>query len=114
VAAARCELAASFLGDLRRIDAQLLDASKKLTVAPFTSNYLATMYDRRGSLSASFPHQARARVRDYAAPDPGGTASHGRIGSGFSAMRQREAARCLTAVTISPAACQACLGRCHA
>ena len=44
VAAARCELAAAFLGDLRRIDAQLLDAKKKLTVAPFTSNYLATMY----------------------------------------------------------------------
>jgi transposase len=33
VEAARCELAAAFLDDLRRIDAQLLDAKKKLTVA---------------------------------------------------------------------------------
>jgi transposase len=33
VEAARCELAAEFLGDLRRVDAQLLDAKKKLTVA---------------------------------------------------------------------------------
>jgi transposase len=33
VAAARCELAAAFLDDLRRIDAQLLDANKKLTTA---------------------------------------------------------------------------------
>jgi hypothetical protein len=112
VAAARCELAASFLGDLRRIDAQLLDASKKLTVAPFTSNYLATMYDRRGSLSASFPHQARARVRTT----PLQTLAVRLVmaGSGLAAMRQREAARRATAVTISPAACQACLGRCHA
>ena len=31
--AARWELAAAFLDDLRRIDAQLLDAKKKLTVA---------------------------------------------------------------------------------
>ena len=31
--AARCELAAAFPGDLRRVDAQLLDAKKKLTVA---------------------------------------------------------------------------------
>jgi len=33
VEAARCELAAAFLDDLRCIDAQLLDAKKKLTVA---------------------------------------------------------------------------------
>jgi transposase len=33
VEAARCELAAEFVGDLRRIDAQLLDTKKKLTVA---------------------------------------------------------------------------------
>ena len=33
VQAARCELAAAFLDDLRRIDAQLLDAKNKLTVA---------------------------------------------------------------------------------
>ncbi len=33
VEAARCELGAEFLDDLRRIDAQLLDAKKKLTVA---------------------------------------------------------------------------------
>jgi transposase len=33
VEAARCELAAAFVDDLRRIDAQLLDAKKKLTVA---------------------------------------------------------------------------------
>jgi hypothetical protein len=33
VEAARCELAAAFPGDLRRVDAQLLDARKKLTVA---------------------------------------------------------------------------------
>ena len=33
VEAARCELAAAFLDDLRRVDAQLLDARKKLTVA---------------------------------------------------------------------------------
>ena len=33
VEAARCELAAAFLDDLRRIDAQLLDAKKKLTTA---------------------------------------------------------------------------------
>ena len=33
VEAARCELAAAFLDDLRRVDAQLLDAKKKLTVA---------------------------------------------------------------------------------
>jgi len=33
VEAARCELAAAFPGDLRRVDAQLLDAKKKLTVA---------------------------------------------------------------------------------
>jgi transposase len=32
VQAARCELAAGFLDDLRRVDAQLLDAKKKLTV----------------------------------------------------------------------------------
>jgi transposase len=33
VEAARCELAAAFPGDLRRVDAQLLDARKKLTTA---------------------------------------------------------------------------------
>jgi hypothetical protein len=33
VEAARCELAAALLEDLRRIDAQLRDAKKKLTVA---------------------------------------------------------------------------------
>jgi transposase len=33
VQAARCELAAAFLDDLRRIDAQLLDAHKKLAAA---------------------------------------------------------------------------------
>jgi len=33
VETARCELAAAFLGDLRRIDAQLLKAKKKLDVA---------------------------------------------------------------------------------
>ena len=33
VEAARCELAAAFLDDLRSVDAQLLDAKKKLTVA---------------------------------------------------------------------------------
>jgi transposase len=33
VEAARCELAAELLDDLRRVDAQLLDAKKKLTVA---------------------------------------------------------------------------------
>jgi hypothetical protein len=33
VETARCELAAAFLDDLRRIDAQLLDVKKKLTVA---------------------------------------------------------------------------------
>ena len=33
VEAARCELAAAFLDDLRRVDAQLLDAKKKLTAA---------------------------------------------------------------------------------
>jgi transposase len=33
VAAARCELAAAFIGDLRRIDAQLRDTRKKLTAA---------------------------------------------------------------------------------
>jgi transposase len=33
VAAARCELAAAFLDDLRRIDAQLLEVTKKLTAA---------------------------------------------------------------------------------
>jgi transposase len=33
VEAARCELAAAFLEDLRRIDAQMRDAKKKLTVA---------------------------------------------------------------------------------
>jgi DNA-binding CsgD family transcriptional regulator len=41
-------------------------------------------------------------MQDRAAPDPGGKASHGRIGSGFSAMRQPEAARRATAVTSSP------------
>jgi anti-anti-sigma regulatory factor len=45
-----------------------------------------------GRLSANFLHRARARVQDRAAPDPGGTASHGRIGSGFVAMRQPDAA----------------------
>ena len=33
VEAARCELAAEFLEDLRRIDAQMREAKKKLTVA---------------------------------------------------------------------------------
>jgi transposase len=33
VAAARCELAAAFVGDLRRVDAQLRDTRKKLTAA---------------------------------------------------------------------------------
>jgi transposase len=33
VAAARCELAAAFLEDLRRIDAQLRDTKKRLTLA---------------------------------------------------------------------------------
>jgi Transposase IS116/IS110/IS902 family/Transposase, Mutator family len=33
VQAARCELAAEFLADLRRIDAQMYDAKKKLTMA---------------------------------------------------------------------------------
>ena len=33
VEAARCELAAEFLADLRRIDAQMRDAKKKLTIA---------------------------------------------------------------------------------
>jgi transposase len=42
VEAARCELAAAFLDDLRRIDAQLLDAKKKLTVAARASGTTLT------------------------------------------------------------------------
>jgi transposase len=42
VALARCELAAAFPGDLRRIDAQLRDTRKKLTVAVRTSGTTLT------------------------------------------------------------------------
>ena len=42
VEAARCELAAAFLEDLRRIDAQMRDAKKKLTVAVATSGTTLT------------------------------------------------------------------------
>jgi len=42
VAAARCELAAAFLEDLRRIDAQMRDAKKKLTVAVAASGTTVT------------------------------------------------------------------------
>jgi hypothetical protein len=42
VETARCELAAAFLDDLRRIDAQLLDVKKKLTVAVRSSGTTLT------------------------------------------------------------------------
>jgi len=42
VEAARCELAAAFLEDLRRIDAQMRDAKKKLTVAVAASGTTVT------------------------------------------------------------------------
>ena len=42
VEAARCELAAAFLEDLRRIDAQMRDAKKKLTVAVAASGTTLT------------------------------------------------------------------------
>jgi transposase len=42
VAAARCELAAAFVEDLRRIDAQMRDAKKKLTVAVAASGTTVT------------------------------------------------------------------------
>jgi len=42
VGAARCELAAEFLADLRRIDAQMSDAKKKLTTAVRASGTTST------------------------------------------------------------------------
>jgi transposase len=42
VAAARCELAAAFLDDLRRIDTQLLEVNKKLTAAGRASGTTVT------------------------------------------------------------------------
>jgi transposase len=42
VEAARCELAAAFVEDLRRIDAQMRDAKKKLTVAVAASGTTVT------------------------------------------------------------------------
>jgi len=42
VEAARCELAAEFLEDLRRIDAQMSDAKKKLATAVWASGTTLT------------------------------------------------------------------------
>jgi transposase len=51
VEAARCELAAEFLDDLRRIDAQLLDAQKKLAVAVRASGTTLTLVFGAGPVS---------------------------------------------------------------
>jgi transposase len=53
VEAARCELAAAFLDDLRRIDAQLLDAKKKLTVAVRASGTTLTQVFGAGPVVAA-------------------------------------------------------------
>jgi transposase len=53
VEAARCELAAAFLDDLRRVDAQLLDAKKKITVAVRASGTTLTQNFGAGPVVAA-------------------------------------------------------------
>ena len=53
VEAARCELAAAFLDDLRRIDAQLLDTKKKLTTAVRASGTTLTEVFGVGPVAAA-------------------------------------------------------------
>jgi transposase len=53
VAAARCELAAAFLDDVRRIDAQLRDAHKKLDVAVRASGTTLTQVFGVGPVAAA-------------------------------------------------------------
>ena len=53
VEAARCELAAAFLDDLRRIDAQLRDANKKLDVAVRASGTTLTQVFGAGPVVAA-------------------------------------------------------------
>ena len=69
VEAARCELAAAFLDDLRRIDAQLLDAKKKLTVAVRASGTTLTEICGVGPVVAG--HRDRRRPRRVPLPRPG-------------------------------------------
>ena len=53
VEAARCELAAEFLEDLRRIDAQMREAKKKLTVAVRASGTTLTEVSGAGPIVAA-------------------------------------------------------------
>ncbi len=61
VEAARCELAAAFVEDLRRIDAQMRDAKKKLTVAVAASGTTVTEIFGVGPVVAAI---VRGAVRD--------------------------------------------------
>src|SRR5215469_284641 len=63
VEAARCELAAAFLDDLRRIDAQLLESKKKLTAAVAASGTSLTQIFGAGPVVAA---TVTGAVRDVA------------------------------------------------
>jgi transposase len=61
VEAARCELAAAFLDDLRRIDTQPLEVNKKLTTAVRASGTTVTQIFGAGPVIAA--HRDRRRPR---------------------------------------------------
>ena len=68
--AARCELAAEFLADLRRIDAQMSDAKKKLTIAVRASGTTLTSVFGVGPIVAAtvigdVRHVSRFADRDH-------------------------------------------------
>jgi len=70
VDAARCELAAEFLADLRRIDAQMRDAKKKLTTAVRASGTTLTSLSGVGPIVAATAigevrHVSRFADRDH-------------------------------------------------
>jgi transposase len=70
VGAARCELAAEFLEDLRRIDAQMSDAKKKLTTAVRASGTTLTSLFGVGPIVAAtvigdVRHVSRFADRDH-------------------------------------------------
>jgi hypothetical protein len=69
VAAARCELAAEFLDDLRRVDAQMHDTKQKLMVAVRASGTTTTEIFRRGASHRR--HRDRLRRRCVPLRQPG-------------------------------------------
>jgi transposase len=69
VALARCELAAEFLGDLRRIDAQMHDTKKKLTTAVRATGTTATEIFGVGPVIAAIVIGCVADVSRFASRD---------------------------------------------